>query len=407
MVQVGTPAQSFPVVLDTGSSDLWFASTQCQQCPSDTPLFNAQSSSTFATSSGSNQQSTAVTINYGSGSAQGQLSQDTVNMAGFTVNPQTFLLVNTVSQGLLGGNTTGILGLAFQGLAATGAIPFWQTLISENQLSTPEMAFWLTRFVDVPSAAPEEFGGEFTLGGTNSSLFTGDIEYNNLVSTGTAQTFWMLSVTAATVQGKSVTVPTGNDALAAIDTGTTLIGAPTAAAQAIYGAIPGSAALKGQYEGFFSFPCSTDISLTLSFGGQAWPVSSADMNLGTLGSGQCMGGVFDLDLGSSVTSGNGNPSWVVGDTFLKNVYSVFRASPAAVGFAQLSDAAGGSSGAPSGSAFGSVTITATGAPLPSGSSGSSPSSSSPSGARPARLADAGALVAGVFAVLVSGFWAVV
>lgn len=101
----------------------------------------------------------------------------------------------------------------------------------------------------------------------------------------------------------------------------------------------------------------------MAFGGQSWPISSADMNLGSVQGQQCLGGIFDLNLGSNVGSGGGNPNWVVGDTFLvsdavhlfiynwisilfqKNVYSVFRANPAAVGFAQLSDTAGGSSGA--------------------------------------------------------------
>jgi len=91
------------------------------------------------------------------------------------------------------------------------------------------------------------------------------------------------------------------------------------------------------------------------------------MNLGQLsrGSSQCLGAIFDLSLGSNIPSGSGNPSWVVGDTFLvckslsngmlyadppplcalqKNVYSVYRASPPSVGFAQLSSVAGGSGG---------------------------------------------------------------
>jgi cathepsin D len=104
-------------------------------------------------------------------------------------------------------------------------------------------------------------------------------------------------------------------------------------------------------QGFYSFPCSTDLQITLSFGGKAWPISADDMNLGRLstGSSQCLGGIFDLSMGSSIQSGGGNPSWVVGATFLKNVYSVYRAngdSSGSVGFAELSDAAGGSSGAP-------------------------------------------------------------
>jgi cathepsin D len=40
---------------------------------------------------------------------------------------------------------------------------------------------------------------------------------------------------------------------AAIDTGTTLIGAPTAAVNAIWRAVPNSAALNGNMTGFFSF----------------------------------------------------------------------------------------------------------------------------------------------------------
>ncbi|KAG6855363.1 hypothetical protein H0H87_004329, partial [Tephrocybe sp. NHM501043] len=82
----------------------------------------------------------------------------------------------------------------------------------------------------------------------------------------------------------------------------------------------------------------------MSFGGKSWPIDVADMNLGRLSatSSQCVGGIFDLGLGSNIGSGQGNPSWVVGATFLKNVYSVFRSNPPSIGFAQLSDAAGGS-----------------------------------------------------------------
>ena len=54
------------------------------------------------------------------------------------------------------------------------------------------------------------------------------------------------------MQGQSVQISTGNDALAAIDTGTTLIGGPTADVNAIWAAVPGSAAVADQ-EGFFSF----------------------------------------------------------------------------------------------------------------------------------------------------------
>lgn len=62
--------------------------------------------------------------------------------------------------------------------------------------------------------------------------------------------------------------------------------------------------------------CSTNVQVSFSFGGKSWPISTDDMNLGTVGGGMCLGGIFDLGLGSNIGSGGGNPSWVVGDTFL-------------------------------------------------------------------------------------------
>ena len=70
------------------------------------------------------------------------------------------------------------------------------------------------------------------------------------------------------------------------------------------------------------------------------------MNFGPISNGSsiCAGAIFDLSTGSNISEGGGNPNWIVGDTFLKNVYSVFRSQPAAIGFAELSKAAGGSLG---------------------------------------------------------------
>jgi cathepsin D len=108
----------------------------------------------------------------------------------FTVNVQ-----QTTSQ-LLDGSVAGILGLAFQSLASTKALPFWQALQNNNQLSSPEMSFWLTRFVNDNQAKNEEPGGVLTLGGTNSSLFKGDIQFLNMPSS-TTPSFWLLEMSGA------------------------------------------------------------------------------------------------------------------------------------------------------------------------------------------------------------------
>lgn len=56
-----------------------------------------------------------------------------------------------------------------------------------------------------------------------------------------------------TVQGNSVTLPTGSSSYSAIDTGTTLVGGPSDAIAAIFAQIPGSAPGTGQYEGYYSY----------------------------------------------------------------------------------------------------------------------------------------------------------
>ncbi|KAI0633532.1 aspartic peptidase domain-containing protein [Trametes polyzona] len=340
-VQIGTPPQTFKVVLDTGSSDLWVPAPNCLSC-GQTPPFDTSKSSSLQQVTGPSGNAQSVRIRYGSGQVVGTLVSDSVSMAGFNVNPQNFLLVTDMTDGLLDGDVSGIMGLAFKALASTNAVPFWQSLANDGQFASPEISFWLARHIDDTNPPDEQPGGVMTLGGTNSSLFKGDIEFNTLVNAD-APTFWMLSMTGATVQGKSVNIPSGNAALSAIDTGTTLVGGPSEAVEAIYAAIPGSRPVPSM-QGFFQFPCSTDVEVGFAFGGKTWPISTADMNLGRITATMCVGGIFDLTLGSDVSGGGGNPTWVVGDTFLKNVYSVFRADPPAVGFAELSDAAGGSSG---------------------------------------------------------------
>ena len=100
--------------------------------------------------------------------------------------------------------------------------------------------------------------------------------------------------------------------------------------------------------------CDTSVSLAFSFGGPSWSVSSADFQLYENGDGTCIGAVFVYESSSSEPSGPGtggpfkrassSPSWILGDSFLKNTYTVFKADTPSVGFAQLSAAALGTDG---------------------------------------------------------------
>lgn len=267
--QISNSPQSFNVVLDTGSSDLWVTDSGCTACTPGTPSFKTATSTSFQRGQDSTGQPVRVTITYGSGNVAGELVRDTVTMGGFQVQRQPWLLVDQTSASLLDGSDAGILGLAFSTIANTGSTPFWQSLAQGGQFSTPEMSFWLTRLLNNNNAQPEDFGGVFTLGGQNKTLYKGDVEFLPLVTSAGRQTYWLLTVSGThldpcfdfsytpvltigiTVNGNSVTLPYGN--LAAIDTGTTLIGGPTDAVAAVYAQIPGSQQLSGNLAGFYGF----------------------------------------------------------------------------------------------------------------------------------------------------------
>ena len=92
---------------------------------------------------------------------------------------------------------SGIIGLAFQGIAITGALPFWEALINQNLLTSPEFSYFLTRFSNDPNAMTEEPGGTFTLGGTNPSLFQGNIDFQGFIPPPGGGSFWLQTISSA------------------------------------------------------------------------------------------------------------------------------------------------------------------------------------------------------------------
>jgi cathepsin D len=64
--------------------------------------------------------------------------------------------------------------------------------------------------------------------------------------------------------------------------------------------------------------CTQELSVSISFGGKFWPISSQDMIIAPEESDntRCIGSIFDLDAGSSFTAGDGNPVWIFGDSFM-------------------------------------------------------------------------------------------
>jgi cathepsin D len=306
-ISIGTPSQNFLIDFDTGSSDLWVPSSSCggSTCSSK-HKYNTGASSTSATKPGT------FSIQYGDGSTvSGPVYTDTVTVAGVKATGQYFSPVTTLSSSFADDPIDGILGLAFPAISNLGQKPFFFTAFSQGSAKSNEFAFKLATT-----------GSELYLGGTDSSQYTGSIEYHPVTSQG----FWQIGGASALVGTSTAT--SGFQTI--IDSGTTIMYGPPSAVQAVYAKIPGSK-LYDSGNGFYSYPCNSPPSVAFSWGGKAWKISAANFNLGETspGSGQCIGALSaqDLGLGSNV--------WLLGDSFMKNVYSVFNVGQNAVGFAQL------------------------------------------------------------------------
>lgn len=143
-------------------------------------------------------------------------------------------------------------------------------------------------------------GPKLLVGGTDASAFSGALEWHNLVS----KSYWVVSAKAKV----GSTVASGNFN-AIIDTGTTVIVAPTKDAAAFWKKVSGAKAYGG---GFYSYPCSSkpsvsppplrdlqvlaltpDDQVSFNFGGSDWTLSDDTLNLGGTGkSNQCLGAIM-------------------------------------------------------------------------------------------------------------------
>lgn len=97
-----------------------------------------------------------------------------------------------------------------------------------------------------------------------------------------------------------------------------LIYVPTSAASAFWGAIPGSTA---NGDGSYNYPCNYAGPVGISFpniGNLNFAI--ADLNIGSVGGGMCAGAV----LGQDIQDANGQNFAIVGDTFIKSYYTLFK-----------------------------------------------------------------------------------
>ncbi|KAF8143642.1 acid protease [Mycena galopus ATCC 62051] len=301
-IYIGTPGQKFFVLFDTGSADLWVPSSSCKTsaCASKSK-FTASLSVTAVKKSGT------FSIEYGSGDVSGPVYTDTVVVAGIKATKQYFSPA-TLTSDLAVYPFDGILGLAFPAISNLFESPFFNTAHDEGNVKKNQFSFFLA-----------ESGSELFLGGNDPAKYTGNIEWHSIdPSFG----YWVIPGASAKVG--STTVASNFETI--IDSGATYMYGPPAAVAKFYRAIPGAGSIG---DGFYVYPCASLPTISFKWGGQAWVVSPTTFNLGEFEPGYCVGALVGADLGF------GSNVWLLGNVFMRNVYTSFDFDKEAVGFANL------------------------------------------------------------------------
>jgi len=206
----------------------------------------------------------------------------------------------------------GILGLG-RGDTVDGTVEaasILEVLSSAKLISTKLYGVHLSRGSDGTN------DGELNFGEPNKDRYTGDLNWRDIVASDRG--FWEVGIADAGVVGASSNLK-GRTGI--IDTGTSFILMPQSDAIALHDLIEGSS----QSGETFTVPCDTKTDLQFTLGSTTYNVSSVDWVGGTLSAGGCKSNIIGRQT-------FGDTQWLLGDVFLKNVYTVFDFEKGRVGF---------------------------------------------------------------------------
>ncbi|KKA30997.1 hypothetical protein TD95_002938 [Thielaviopsis punctulata] len=306
-ITIGTPPQTFKVVLDTGSSNLWVPSSECGSIACYLhSKYNSADSSTFK------KNGTEFEIHYGSGSMKGFVSKDTVSIGDIKIKDQLFAEA-TSEPGLAFafGRFDGIMGLGYDTISVNGIPPPFYSMVSQGLVDEPIFSFYLSK--------SDEGDSEAVFGGVNKEHYTGDITYIPL----RRKAYWEVDLDSIAF-GDEVAELENTGVI--LDTGTSLNVLPSSLAELLNKEI---GAKKG-YSGQWSVDCAKKSELpdiTFSLAGHNYSLPADDYILEV--SGSCISTFQGMDFPEPT-----GPLAILGDAFLRRYYSVYDLGKNAVGLAK-------------------------------------------------------------------------
>ncbi|KAG5646556.1 hypothetical protein DXG03_002859 [Asterophora parasitica] len=307
----------YPVQLDTGSSDLWIKG------PSS-PIPNSKP--------------TDITYNltYAIGWASGRISYAPVSFANLSIPSQAFLDVDNAQNPALGYGADGIVGLGFTSLSTIDALVNYSSSSTGRSLlynmfeANPQepnfLSFALQRSTETDP--DDEVQGSFAIGEYEPKYIA--VANSTKIPTWpvTSPDRWNVLLDAVIINNlnESIVIPKTtvvgapkNKAVVLMDSGSSFTYAPKAICDAIYGSISG--ARFDESIGQWIVPCDHEINMALQIGGQIYPIHPLDITPSglTATNNTCVGSFVP----QIVSVGAGEFDWLIGDNFLRSVYSIY------------------------------------------------------------------------------------
>ncbi|XP_013871100.1 renin [Austrofundulus limnaeus] len=312
-ISIGSPAQKFNVVFDTGSANLWVPSERCS--PFSTACFthnryDASQSRTYV------ENGTGFSIQYASGNVRGFLSEDVVVVGGIPV-VQVFAEANFLSaMPFIFAKFDGVLGMGYPNAAIDGITPVFDHIMSQHILKEEVFSIYYSRD---PTHSP---GGELVLGGTDPNYYTGNFNYLEIREVGK----WEITMKGVSVGAEMMFCSEGCTAV--IDTGSSYITGPASSMSVLMKTIGAQLDETG-----YKVSCDAVKTLpmvTFHLGGREYPLTHEDYILwqSHVEGDVCIVTFRGLDVPPPM-----GPIWILGANFIAQYYTEFDRRHNRIGFA--------------------------------------------------------------------------
>lgn len=266
-----------------------------------------------------------VEVSYGSGEFYGEEYKDKVSFGGLTVSSQSIGAAEYASgfngvDGIIG---FGPVDLTESTVSNANSVPtFMDNLYSQGSISEEVLGVY---FSPESGSDTDDTNGELTLGGVDSSKYSGSLTYFPKLTSGTASQYWGISIAKFTYGSTTL----ASSAQGIVDTGTTLIYIPTSAYNKFLSAAGGQ---TDSNSGLAEFSKKPTANFGITFGSTTYTLTPSQYLVPTaqysyygLSSGKYYAWIND--------GGSSGVNTIIGQKFLENYYSVFDTTNSRIGFA--------------------------------------------------------------------------